>query len=690
MKAINKLSGVATKASGIVKGKLKDKFQKPSVDENEVVDHLEEEKKLREELLARTEKEAVEALVNKIIPSGYEFFKGHDRLIDMLVSRGHMQFQKLTNYARFENGKQPARIMAAALLVAAGLPALYFASPVISSAALSFPRAVFTAPASLVSSFVGSDDEAGDVEDENFFEDEAITGTDSASGQKPFDLQAWVISHIVDYDTGAALPDGQVGHIRWKFAQDTPLKSGFAANAEDFDTFAEKALSLQEIVAENNGKVAELNGRLSKIQSAESNGRQNSTEVWNAWLDAKSLTLDLEDVGLPIVSVADFWKSDGNLEAMAKTGVVAKSNSDGNIIAATYVDGTPSINIIGSDGCQNVFGRALSEDCKTIKKDASEPPVILQQMYGVADAGGAQENNSVAQMTVPDRWYLNLPKFDPSKATLTPKEFNTMTKFVARNVSASTGYWEKYQGALDTVTWTLASQLQALPVFAPLKGLWNSPEVIDAMSKTGVVAKLSDKRFLIAASVDGKPAARVLNASDNSCVTVFGETYEGCAYGNVTPVVAGLKQTFATTDEKPVFSDLTFYSKVPFHGPSAFKNANEYVNFFNTVLSDFQRYGGQTRDEVSKWKNGAFVTRPDTFLNNLKAIEALSQKGVYIAPEYSKNQFLLAAYVDGKLQLDVVSLENRLSCQTIVGQQYVSECRQGDFDAQSELIKSLF
>ncbi len=689
MKAINKLSGVATKASGIIRDKLKDKLQKPSVDENEVVDNPEEDRKLREELLARTEKEAVEALVNKIIPSGYEFFKGHDRLIDMLVSRGHMQFQKLTNYARFENGKQPARIMAAALLVAAGLPALYFASPVISSAALSFPRAVFTAPATLVSSLVGSDDEATDIEDENFFEDEAITGTDSASGQKPFDLQAWVISHIVDYDTGATLPDGQVGHIRWKFAQDTPLKSGFAANAEDFDTFAEKALSLQGIVADNNEKVSKLNERLSKIQSAENSG-PNSTEIWNAWLDAKSLTLDLEDVGLPIVSVADFWKSDANLEAMAKTGVVAKSNSDGNIIAATYVDGTPSINIIGSDGCQNVFGRALSEDCKTIKKDASEPPVILQQMYGVADAGGAQENNSVAQMTVPDRWYLNLPKFDPSKATLTPKEFNTMTKFVARNVSASTGYWEKYQGALDTVTWTLASELKALPVFAPLKGLWNSPEVIDAMSKTGVVAKLSDKRFLIAASVDGKPAARVLNASDNSCVTVFGVTYEGCAYGNVTPVVAGLKQTFATTDEKPTLGDLTFYSKVAFRGPSAFKNANEYVSFFNTVLTDFQRYGGQTRDEVSKWKNGAFVTRPDTFLNNPKAIEALSQKGVYIAPENSKNQFLLAAYVNGKLQLDIVSLGNRLSCQTIVGQQYVSECKQGDFGAQSELIKSLF
>lgn len=690
MKAINKLSGVATKASGIVKGKLKDKFQKPSVDENEVVDHLEEEKKLREELLARTEKEAVEALVNKIIPSGYEFFKGHDRLIDMLVSRGHMQFQKLTNYARFENGKQPARIMAAALLVAAGLPALYFASPVISSAALSFPRAVFTAPASLVSSFVGSDDEAGDVEDENFFDDEALAGTDSASGQKPFDLQAWVIGHLVNYDTGATLPDGQVGHIRWKFAQDTPLKSGFAANAEDFGTFAEKALSLQEVVAENNEKVAELNERLSKIQSAESNGRQNSTEVWNAWLDAKSLTLDLEDVGVPIVPVTDFWKSDGNLETMAKTGLVAKSNSDGNIVAAAYVDGTPSINIIGSDGCQNVFGRALADDCKTIKKDASEPPVILQQMYGVIDSGGSQETKTLAQMRVPDRWYLNLPKMDQSKTTLTTEEFNTMTKFVARNVSASTGYWEKYQGAMDTETWTLASELQALPVFAPLKGLWNSPEVIDAMSKTGVVAKLSDNRFLIAASVDGKPAARVLNASDNSCVTVFGETYEGCAYGNVTPVVAGLKQTFATTDEKPTLGDLTFFSKVAFRGPSAFKNGNEYVSFFNTVLSDFQRYGGQTRDEVSKWKNGAFVTRPDTFLNNPKAIEALSQKGVYIAPENSKNQFLLAAYVDGKLQLDIVRLGNRLSCQTIVGQQYVSECKKGDFGPQSELIKSLF
>ncbi len=689
MKAINKLSGAATKASRIMRDKLKDKFQKPSVDENEVVDHLEEDRKLREELLARTEKEAVEALVNKIIPSGYEFFKGYERLIDMLVSRGHMQFQKLTNWARFENGKQPARLMATALLVAAGLPALYFASPVISSAALSFPRVIFTAPSTLVSSLVGSDDEIADVDDENFFEDEAITGTDSASRTKPFDLQAWVISHIVDFDTGATLPDGQIGHIRWRFAQDTPLKSGFAANAEGFDTFAEKALSLQGIVADNSEKVAELNERLSKIQSAEKSG-PNSTEVWNAWLDAKSLTLDLEDVGLPIVSVADFWKSDANLEAMAKTGVVAKSNTDGNIIGAAYVDGTPSINIIGSDGCQNVFGRALSEDCKTIKKDASEPPLILQQMYGVIDSDGAQENNSVAQMTVPDRWYLNMPTLDPGKATLTPEEFNAMTKFVARNVSASTGYWEKYRGALDTETWTLASELQSLPVFAPLKGLWNSPEVIDAMSKTGVVAKLSDKRFLIAASVDGKPAARVLNASDNNCVTVFGEAQDGCNYGDVSQVVAGLKHTFATTDEKPVFSDLTFYSKVPFHGPSAFKNANEYVNFFNTVLSDFQRYGGQTRDEVSKWKNGAFVTRPDTFLNNLKAIEALSQKGVYIAPEYSKNQFLLAAYVDGKLQLDVVSLGNRLSCQTIVGQQYVSECRQGDFGAQSELIKSLF
>lgn len=686
MKAIDKLSDAIDTASGLIKNK----FQKPSVDENEVVDHLEEEKKLREEMLARTEKEAVEALVNKILPSGYEFFKGHERVIDMLVSRGHMQFQKLTNYARFENGKQPARIMAAALLVAAGLPIIYFGSPVISSAALSFPRVIFTAPASLVSSFVGSDDEAADVDDEHSFEDEALSQTDSASGQKPFDLQAWVIGHIVDYDTGATLPDGQVGHIRWKFAQDTPLKSGFAANTEDFDTFAEKALSLQEVVAENNEKVAELNGRLSKIQSAESNGRQNSTEVWNARLDAKSLTLDLEDVGLPIVSVSDFWKSDANVENMAKTGVVAKSDTDGSIIAAAYVDGTPSINIIGSDGCQNVFGRALDDDCKPIKKDDSEPPVILQQMYGVTDNDGGQELKSVAQMTVPDRWYLNLPAFDPKKATMTPDQFNTMTKFVARNVTASSNYWEKYQGALDTVTWTLASELQASPVVAPLKGIWTSLDVIDAMTKGGVVSKLSDSKFLIAASVDGKPAARVLNASDNSCVTVFGDAQEGCSYGDVSQGVAGLKLTYAITDEKPVFSDLTFYSKVPFRGQSAFKNANEYVSFFNTVLTDYQRYGGQTRDEVSKWKNGAFVTRPDTFLNNPKAIDALSKKGVYIAPENSKNQFILAAYVDGKLQMDIVNLGNRLSCQTIVGQQYVSECRQGDFDAHSELIKSLF
>lgn len=686
MNAIDKLSDAASMASGFIINK----FQKPSVDENEVVDHLEEEKKLREELLARTEKEAVEALVNKILPSGYEFFKGHERVIDMLVSRGHMQFQKLTNYARFENGKQPARIMATALLIAAGLPTLYFASPVISSAALSFPRVIFTAPASLVSNFVGSDDEAADVDDEHSFEDEALAQTNLASDQKPFDLQAWVISHIVDYDTGATLPDGQVGHIRWKFAQDTPLKSGFAANTEDFDNFAAKALSLQEVVADNNEKVAELNGRLSKIQSAESNGRQNSTEVWNAWLDAKSLTLDLEDVGLPIVSVSDFWKSDANVENMAKTGVVAKSDTDGSIIAAAYVDGTPSINIVGTDGCQNVFGRALADDCKTIKKDASEPPVILQQMYGVTNNDGSQEKKSVAQMTVPDRWYLNLPKFDPSNSTLTPEEFNTMTKFVVRNASASTGYWEKYQGALDTVTWTLASELQALPVVAPLKGIWTSLDVIDAMTKGGVVSKLSDSKFLIAASVDGKPAARVLNASDNSCVTVFGGAQEGCNYGDISQAVAGLKQTYADTDEKPVFSDLTFYSKVPFRGPSAFKNANEYVSFFNTVLTDYQRYGGQTRDEVSKWKNGAFVTRPDTFLNNPKAIEALSKKGVYIAPEKSKNQFILAAYVDGKLQMDIVSLGNRLSCQTIVGQQYVSECRQGDFGAHSELIKSLF
>lgn len=591
MKAIDRLSEAASMASGFIKNK----FQKPSVDENEVVDHVAEEKKLREELLARTEKQAVEALVNKILPSGYEFFKGHERVIDMLVSRGHMQFQKLTNYARFENGKQPARIMAAALLVAAGLPIIYLGSPVIASSALSFPRVIFTAPASLVSSFVGSDDEAPDVDDENFFEDEALAQTGSASGQKPFDLQAWVISHIVDYDTGATLPDGQVGHIRWKFAQDTPLKSGFAANTEDFDNFAEKALSLQEIVAENNEKVVELNGRLSKIQSAESNGRQNSTEVWNAWLDAKSLTLDLEDVGLPIVSVSDFWKSDANVENMAKTGVVAKSDTDGSVIAAAYVDGTPSINIIGSDGCQNVFGRALADDCKIIKKDASEPPVILQQMYGATDNDGGQEKKSVAQMTVPDRWYLNLPKFDPSKATLTPAEFNTMSKFVARNVSGSTDYWDKYKGALDTVTWTLASELQALPVVAPLKGLWNTPDVVDAMSKRGVVSKLSDTRFLVAASVEGKPVARVLNASDNSCVTVFGDAQEGCSYGNVTQIVAGLKQTYAVTDEKPVFSDLTFYSKVPFRGPSAFKNANEYVSFFNTVLTDYQRYGGQTR-----------------------------------------------------------------------------------------------
>lgn len=99
---------------------------------------------------------------------------------------------------------------------------------------------------------------------------------------------------------------------------------------------------------------------------------------------------------------------------------------------------------------------------------------------------------------------------------------------------------------------------------------------------------------------------------------------------------------------------------------------------------------GGRRDEVSKWKNGAFVTRPETFLTNPKAIEALSQKGVYIAPENSKNQFILAAYVVGKLQMDIVNLGNRLSCQTIVGQQYVSECRQGDFGSHSELIKPLF
>lgn len=710
MKAIGKMAAAVSQASGF----LKEKTQKTTGDV-EVIDHLagvqEEAHKTQEALIAQTEKEAIAGFVKKVLPSGYEFFKGFDRVIDMVCSPGHMRFHKLVNWARYDMGKQPARILATALLVIAGLPALYVSSPKITSAILSTPGVIVSTPGSILSYFSGAKNDVSQTVDnvasadidgeENLFGDETAAQPEETVAESqnsaPFDLQAWAVSFIIDYDTGAKLPDGQTGHIRWSFAKNTPLRSGFTGGSAEFKDFAEKALSLEAVAAENAAKTAQMSNRLAQIDNAEKT-RANDTQVWNAWLRAKNDTVELDDVGLPIVPVDDFWKSDANLEAMATTGVVAKSDTDGSIVAAAYVDGTPSLNIFGANGCQNVFGLALDEACKTIKKDALEPPVVLQQMYGVIEAAKAKTaqidvSRSVSLTTVPDRWYLNLPNFGSDQPTLTSDEFNIASEFVSQNVTSKTTYWTKFGGALNSDTWTLATNIKKLPVLAPLKGLWKSPEAIKAMETRGVVAKISDESYLLAASVAGIPTARILQTNDNTCITVFGDAPEDCKYGDVSRFETALKTAYASPDAKAELADLTFYSKVPFRGDSAFKDGNEYNKFFNTVLTDYENHGGTTIEQLKKWKNGVWQARPvpASFLENAKALAALSNKGIYITPEDSKNLYMVGAYVDGKLQLDIVELRgNSLYCQTVVGEKYVPDCQQGDFGPYSELIKSMF
>ncbi len=710
MKAIGKMAAAVSQASGF----LKEKTQKPTGDV-EVIDHLagvqEEAQKTQEALIAQTEKEAIAGFVKKVLPSGYEFFKGFDRVIDMVCSPGHMRFHKLVNWARYDMGKQPARILATALLVIAGLPALYVSSPKITSAILSTPGVIISTPGAILSYFSGAKNDvsqtvnnvaSADIDgEENLFGDETAAQPEETVAESqnstPFDLQAWAVSFVVDYETGAKLPDGQTGHIRWSFAKDTPLRSGFTGGSAEFKDFAEKALSLEAVAAENAAKTAQMSNRLAQIENAEKT-RANNTQVWNAWLRAKNDTVELDDVGLPVVPVADFWKSDANVEAMAKTGVVAKSDTDGSIIAAAYVDGTPSLNILGANGCQNVFGLALDEACKTIKKDASEPPVVLQQMYGVIEAAKAKPTQTdgfkpVALTAVPDRWYLNLPNFGTEQPTLSSDDFNLATRFVMQNVTSKTTYWAKFGGALNSHTWTLATELKELPVLAPLKGLWNSPEAIKAMETKGVVSKISDDSYLLAASVAGVPTARILQANDNTCITVFGDAPENCSYGDVSRFESALKTAYAAPDGQAQMADLTFYSKIPFRGASAFKDGNEYNKFFNTVLTDYENYGGTTVEQLKKWKNGAWQARPvpASFLKNANALAALSNKGIYITPENSKNLYMVGAYVSGKLQLDIVELRgNSLYCQTVVGEKYVPDCKQGDFGPYSELIKSMF
>lgn len=561
---------------------------------------------------------------------GVAFFDGFSRDIDMVAGEGQVLFVQMSNFLRSTVFYGP--------VLAMGVAALAITSWMVSAAPLELmsTRTPGNA-ANLLQSTIGFDPNS------------AIT-----------------------------LPDGTQGHVRWAFLNNLPAARTGSLNVAAF----KEAVELhQEVAAENGAALKQQQSKITEISSLESQYGQFDTRLWKAWQDAKATVAEVKDTTLPTVPAIGFWKSHSNTEAMAATGIVARSADGTEFVAAAYIDGVPSINLMTGSGCSTVIGAPLSESCSRLTASDAVPEIV-RSMY----APPIEQHVENAQPSgIPEHWYLNLPSSDQS---ISLNDFDTTLMFLQENLRHESRF------SWNAKVWEAAASLSAFPQTVIAQGLWKNPSAIKAM-ETGTVISTTGKQdeYVVAAFVDGKPAARLVTRGH--CRTIFGPEHGDCSAGDISAYEQSVRSLYNAPPASALVAPFSFYGSAPFHGDAAMDREG-YFGFFNAVLRDFSTYGG-SREGLSKWQavakldKPAHMARPLGFFTNEKNVSALSTGGAVILPEGKDDTFLVAANVDGNLNLNIVEIRGRsFACSVVFGLPYVGECQYEDLGRHADLLKSLF
>lgn len=72
-------------------------------------------------------------------------------------------------------------------------------------------------------------------------------------------------------------------------------------------------------------------------------------------------------------------------------------------------------------------------------------------------------------------------------------------------------------------------------------------------------------------------------------------------------------------------------------------------------------------------------------------IASLSNGGAVIIPEDIEHTYLISAYIDGKLNLNLIEFQgNSHYCTVIFGETYINKCDYANVQRHGDLLKSLF
>ena len=487
------------------------------------------------------------------------------------------------------------------------------------------------------------------------------------------------LRELIAFDPTAAitLPDGTAAHARYaKLSNLPPAKVGMADIKPFADGFQTNLAAYAKVRAHQADKVKAVED----ISGGEIELGPFNSRVWNAWLKLKSTPAPTIESDIPLVAAKGLWKNQEALDAMAKTGVIARDGD--NLLAAAYVNGVLSMNAITNNGCQNIVGAKLEEDCARIDGEQEVPSIIAATFEDLPEVSAEVAATSI----VPDRWYLDLPTSDESHS-IPPYALEVAAQIQIANSQAGGISW-------NSRVWNMVATLEQPPVIGSAKGLWKNAVAIDAMKFQPVIAKTEvDGQFVVAGFVDGKPAAQIHDVGN--CITIFGEDSRDCAMGDVSSFEKAIRSMYEPGVETAALEPMTFYQTAPFRGEGIL-DGDGYFTLFNAVLNDFARHGG-SREALAKWTiskdlpEAIHIARPTEFFSKEANVAALSKGGAVIIPEDIENTYALAAHVDGKLVLSIIEIEGRgFNCRAVFGGEAIRECQLGDLSQYEGLLKSMF
>lgn len=499
---------------------------------------------------------------------------------------------------------------------------------------------------------------------------------EQASGSAERSDGGW-LREMIAFDPSSAitLPDGTAAHARFaKLLHLPPARTGMpdiAAFSESFSTNLDAIRDLQNAQVRSSRAVEE-------VASAENERGLMDTRVWNAWADLQSAFRGPAVSGMPIFPAAGFWRNEKALEAMASSGVVAYQAD--SLLAAAYVNGVPSLNVVADGGCFNLVGAKLDSACKRLSGDQPLPAIVNATFEEPSSA--AQPD---AKSAIPARWYLDLPGLQ-SEGSVSAASLEAAASIQKENADAGGVSW-------SSDIWNAVGS-DTSPLITRAEGFWNNEAAINAMISRPIIAMTKNvDEFIVAGNHDGRALVQLF--AQERCVTIFGVETRQCQYGDVSASEALLKSMYSGAPASAL-EPVTFYAGIPFQGTGT--NPNGYLALFTAVLNDLSRYGG-TRDDVGKWteskklKSQAQILRPDAFFASEANVASLSKGGAVIIPRDRENTVILAAYVDGTLVMDVAEVGRdgrRVKCTSIFGRSPILECGSSDLSQHRAMLTELF